>query len=162
MSDRLSARERRELAAGAVFFALFVALMALVGARQTISSREAGTYLLNARFNVVDGLSVGAPVRVAGIRVGSVISQRLDDSFGVVVTMSVSKNVRLPEDTGASIQSTSFIGAKYIELFPGGSDEYLENGGDISFTEDSINIVSMIDKVLSMAKSKKEKAQVTQ
>ena len=96
MSDRLSARERRELAAGAVFFALFVALMALVGARQTISSREAGTYLLNARFNVVDGLGVGAPVRVAGIRVGSVISQRLDVSFGVVVTMSVSKNVRLP------------------------------------------------------------------
>lgn len=162
MSEKLSAKERRELAAGAVFFALFVALMAFVGSRQTISSRAAGTYLLHARFNVADGLGVGAPVRVAGIRVGSVISQRLDDSFGVVVTMSVSKNVRLPEDTGASIQSTSFIGAKYIELSPGGSDEYLENGGDISFTEDSINIVSMIDKVLSMAKSKKEKAQVTQ
>lgn len=152
-------KEQSELTAGFIFFIAATVLIVFVGARQNISSRETGSYLVNARFNVTDGLGVGAPVRLAGIRIGRVVNQRLDSSYGVNVTLSISKNVRLPDDTGASIQSTSLIGAKYIELSPGGSEDYLENGGEIMFTEDSVNMVSLLDKVLSMARDKKKKTQ---
>ena len=124
-------KEQSELTAGFIFFIAATVLIVFVGARQNISSRETGSYLVNARFNVTDGLGVGAPVRLAGIRIGRVVNQRLDSSYGVNVTLSISKNVRLPDDTGASIQSTSLIGAKYIELSPGGGEDYLENGGDL-------------------------------
>lgn len=155
---RLS-KEQSELTAGFIFFIAATALIIFVGARQSISSRETGSYLINARFNVTDGLGIGAPVRLAGIRIGSVVNQRLDSSYGVNVTLSISKNVRLPDDTGASIQSTSLIGAKYIELSPGGGEDYLGNNGEIMFTEDSVNMVSLLDKVLSMARDKKKRKQ---
>ena len=159
MSERKISKDRKELFAGALFFVAAVVLIAFVGARQNISARETGTYLLRARFNVVDGVGIGAPVNVAGIRIGRVVGEKLDSSYGVIVTMSIVKNVRLPEDTGASVHSTSLVGTKYIELSPGGSDDYLEDGGEITFTEDSINMIALLDKVLAMAKDKKAKTQ---
>lgn len=115
------------------------------------------TYTLSARFNQTEGLIAGSDVRLAGIKVGRVVSQKLDDYYGVVVTFSLPKDIQLPEDSGAAVQSSGLIGTKYIELQPGGAEDMLPAGGFIEFTQDSPNLQSLLDKVISMARADRQK-----
>ena len=148
--------DRTELIAGAVAFLAAVFVFYLVGA-SSFFHRKADTYTLSARFNQTEGLTVGNEVRLAGIKVGHVISQRLDDYYGVVVTFSLPNDIRLPEDSGAAVQSTGLIGSKYIELQPGGDEEFLQPGGMIEFTQDSPDLMKLLDKVISMAKADRKR-----
>lgn len=158
MSERkMSLTEKKELIAGALAFLFALFLLGAVGARKSVGTQQTGTYLLSARFNTVDGLSLGADVRIAGINVGKVVSLKLDEHFGVIVSMGIGKKILLPDDSSASIQSHSLVGTKYIEIIPGGSEDILEENDEISYTEDAINILDLADKALSMAKKKKKK-----
>lgn len=148
--------ERTELIAGAVSFFAAVLVFYLIGA-SSVFRQKSDTYTLSARFNQTDGLIVGNEVRLAGIKIGQVLSQRLDDYYGVIVTFSVPKNIRLSTDSGASVESTGLIGAKYIELQPGGDDEMLEPGDMLEFTQDSPDLIGLLDKVISMAKADRKK-----
>jgi phospholipid/cholesterol/gamma-HCH transport system substrate-binding protein len=42
----------------------------------------------------------------------------------------------------------SLIGDKFIKITPGGSDVYLQNGGEIIETEPSINLEELISKYI--------------
>lgn len=148
--------ERTELMAGAVSFLAAVFVFYLIGT-SSLFHRKSDTYTLSARFNQTDGLTVGNEVRLAGIRIGHVVSQRLDDYYGVVVTFSVPNHIRLPEDSTASVQSTGLIGGKYIELAPGGEEEFLVSGSTVEFTQDSPDLIGLLDKVISISKSNRKK-----
>lgn len=148
--------ERTELIAGAFSFLVALFVFYSIGA-SSFFHRKADTYTLSARFNQTDGLNTGNEVRLAGIKIGRVISQRLDDYYGVVVTFSVPNNIRLSVDTGASVQSSGLIGSKYIELQPGGDEEFLEPGDTLDFTQDSPNLMDLLDKVISLSKSNRKK-----
>ena len=149
--------ERTELIAGAVSFLAAVIVFCLIGT-SSLFHKKADTYTLSARFNQTDGLTVGNEVRLAGIKVGQVLSQRLDDYYGVVVTFSLPDHIRLPEDSGAAVQSGSLLGKKYIELLPGGDEETIPEGGMIEFTQDSPDLMALLDKVLSMARANRKNA----
>ena len=115
--------------------------------------------LVNAMYIATMSLTVGNDVRLAGIKVGQVVSEKLDDYYGVVVTFSLPDHIRLPEDSGAAVQSDGLIGKKYIELLPGGEDEQIPSGGMVEFTQDSPDLMGLLDKVVSMAKAdRKNKA----
>lgn len=106
-------------------------------------------YELEARFNRVDGLDIGADVRLSGIRVGSVISQTLDiESYDAVVKISVEPDVQLPTDTMAQITSEGLLGGSYLALVPGGMDEYLEPGDAIEFTQGSVDLFGLIGQAI--------------
>lgn len=149
--------EKKELWAGVAAFLAAVFVFYLIGASTILRDHRTDTYYLKARFNQADGLIVGGQVRLAGIKIGEVISETLDDHYGVVVTFSLPERIQLPDDTGASVQSTSLIGSKYIELLPGGSEDMLEPGDSIQFTEDSPNLEKLLDKVIAMAKADRKK-----
>ena len=100
---------------------------------------------------------VGNDIRLAGIKVGQITSLQLDDYFGVIVRFNLPKSIVLPDDSGAAVQSSGLIGSKYIELQPGGSEEVLQEGDFIEFTQDSPNLQNLLDKVISMAKANKQK-----
>ncbi len=148
--------ETKELVAGALAFFAAVVVFYLIGATSAVHG-VSDTYTLRARFNQTEGLIVGSDIRLAGIPVGRVISQELDNYYGVVVTFSLPKNILIPEDSGAAVQSSGLIGTKYIELQPGGSEEMLPDGGFIEFTQDSPNLQNLLDKVISMAKANRQK-----
>lgn len=148
--------DKKELIAGAVAFlaaAVVFCAVAAVG-----KGRSSGTYTLSARFNQTEGLIAGNDVRLAGIKVGRVESLRLDDYYGVIATLSLPESIRLPDDSGAAVQSSGLIGAKYVELTPGGSEDMLENGGFIEFTQDSPDLMGLLDKVIDMAKADRKTA----
>ena len=65
-----------EILAGGVVLAIALGFMVYAVAH---SGRSTGTgYTLQARFDHIDGLSVGGDVRIAGVKVGTVTDERID------------------------------------------------------------------------------------
>ncbi|MCC7427100.1 MAG: outer membrane lipid asymmetry maintenance protein MlaD [Alphaproteobacteria bacterium] len=108
-----------------------------------------GGYTLTAKFDRIDGLPQGADVRVAGVKVGSVLSQRIDpQTYLAVVTLSVDPAVRLPVDSSAEITSEGLLGGKYIALVPGGSDRMLRAGQEIENTQASVSLEQLLGRFI--------------
>jgi phospholipid/cholesterol/gamma-HCH transport system substrate-binding protein len=108
------------------------------------------TYKVTARFTNSGGLKVKSPVSVAGVRIGRVSAISFDkETFESVVEMSIeSRYDTIPEDTSATIYTAGLLGEQYINLQPGGSDERLENGGQIEITQSAIVLEEVIGKYL--------------
>jgi len=107
-------------------------------------------YTLSARFDRIDGLGVGSDVRVAGIKVGTIIENTLDTvTYQAIVKFSVASHVRLPNDTAAAISSESLLGGSYLTLLPGGAEEMLSDGDLIEETQDAIDLLGIIGKFTS-------------
>jgi phospholipid/cholesterol/gamma-HCH transport system substrate-binding protein len=106
-------------------------------------------YKLKAQFDAIDGLNVGADVRIAGVKVGSVTDERLDTTtFLALVGFSVRDGVDLPKDTSATITSESLLGGKYLALAPGGDEALLKPGDTITITQGSISIEQLVGKYI--------------
>src|SRR5262245_94729 len=105
-----------------------------------------GGLVLHATFDQIGGLKARAPVSVAGVTVGQVREIGLDESLRARVTIEVEKNLSLPIDTSAAIQTAGLLGDQYIALEPGGEDDVLKNGDEIEFTESALSVERLIGK----------------
>ena len=116
------------------------------------SSTQVGTvagYEIVAKFDRVDGLGVGSDVRVGGIKVGTVLEQFIEpETFLAVVRMSVDPALHMPTDSSAAIVSNGLLGDKYLALTPGAEEEVLGGGGEIRYTQSSVNIESLISQLV--------------
>lgn len=115
----------------------------------TSSITSDGGFRLIAKFNRVDGLTLGSDVRVSGIKVGTVIDQRLDpNTYQAVIELDIHQGVQLPDDSSAKITSEGLLGATYLSLEAGGSEDYLQSGDEIRFTQGSIDLMSLIGQAI--------------
>lgn len=107
------------------------------------------TYSVEARFDSISGLKVGAAVEISGVHVGKVASIRLDqEDYRAVIEMEIEKGVTLQEDCIASVRTSGIIGDKFIKISPGGMDELIEDGGEIEETESSISLEELVSKYI--------------
>lgn len=128
---------------------LVIAGWFLVFAYERTDGAVAGGYTLTARFERIDGLGVGADVRLSGIKVGAIVGSELDpQTYQAIVRFSVAENVKLPMDTAAAITSEGLLGGTYLSLRPGGSLENLEPGDEIQETQDAIDLLGLIGKFM--------------
>ncbi|NOS36021.1 MAG: outer membrane lipid asymmetry maintenance protein MlaD [Deltaproteobacteria bacterium] len=104
-------------------------------------------YSATAVFDSITGLREGATVEIAGVQVGKVTGIGLEDDMALV-EMDILRKVKLSDDSIASIRTKGVIGEKFIKLSPGGSDEYIEDGGDIVDTESAISLEELISKYI--------------
>jgi phospholipid/cholesterol/gamma-HCH transport system substrate-binding protein len=100
-------------------------------------------YLLKARFASVGDLKQGAPVRLAGVRVGQVTDVRLKD-YLAEAELAIGRSLVLPKDTVASIRSEGLLGDTYVSLSPGGSLENLRDGSLVTQTEPAIDLSDLL------------------
>jgi phospholipid/cholesterol/gamma-HCH transport system substrate-binding protein len=123
------------------------------------SGRSANSgYELHARFDHIDGLVNGADVRIAGVKVGSVVDLTIDPkNFLADVTIAVRDDIHLPKDTSAEIVSESLLGGKYLNLSPGGDGAVLGAGGMITVTQSSISLEQLLGKFIFSAASLTDK-----
>jgi phospholipid/cholesterol/gamma-HCH transport system substrate-binding protein len=106
-------------------------------------------YPLTAQFDHIDGLSVGADVRLAGVRVGRVTATKIDpQNFLAVVTLTVQDGLNLPKDSSAEIDSDSLLGGKYVSLSPGGDTATLKPGQTITITQSSVSLEQLLGKFI--------------
>ena len=107
-------------------------------------------YEVQARFQNVGSLKRRAPVSMAGVTIGRVTGVEFDgESLEAVVTFVIDKQYdKIPDDSDASVLTSGLLGSQYIGLQPGGSDLYLEDGGEILFTQSAVVLENLIGKFL--------------
>jgi len=128
---------------------LVVAAFFLVFSYTTAQVGNVRGYEVLAKFDQAGGLSAGGDVRISGIKVGSIVGLRLDpETYQAVVRMSIDNNVQLPADTIAKISSESLLGGKFLALDPGGDDRMIEAGGEVRYTQSSLNLEDMIGQLI--------------
>ena len=112
-------------------------------------------YSLVARFEQADGISVGTPVRIGGVKVGVIISENLDPkNYNAIVTFSMDKKIQIPTDSTAKISSEGLIGGKYLSIVPGADDQMLANNEELKYTQSSINLETLIGKMVFSKENK--------
>lgn len=121
------------------------------------SQADLGTvkgYQVQAAFTSVGGLANGADVRINGIKVGTVLDQKIDSaSFNAVVSMSITPDIHLPVDTVAAVDSEGLLGGKFLKLIPGRSPQTIAAGGTIENTKTYQSLEEMVGKVIFLATS---------
>ena len=128
---------------------LIVAAMFVMFAYSSTNVRAVKGYEVTAKFHTVSGLGSGSDVKIAGIKVGTVIEQRLDpNTFEAVLTLSLDSSVKLPRDTVARVSSEGLLGSNFIALDPGGDDKNIAPGGQITETQSPVDIVQLLGKVI--------------
>lgn len=102
-------------------------------------------YEVVAIFSTVSGLRDQAQITMAGVNIGEVQRIQLKDGRAEVI-MGIDKDVKIEEDSIASIKTMGIIGEKYVAIAPGASDEYIKPGGSIRETQAPLDIESLISK----------------
>lgn len=126
--------------------------------KEKVEHSDNGTYYpLLARFGRTDGLMLGGKVRLAGIDVGRVVNAQLDDNFNALLTLDIKEGYRIPADSSAAIVSSSVMGSKYIEIEPGGDEEYLQPNDEFSYTQDAMVVEELVDRIISIGKANRSK-----
>jgi phospholipid/cholesterol/gamma-HCH transport system substrate-binding protein len=105
-----------------------------------------GGLRLYAVFDEIGGLKPRAPVAIAGVTVGQVVSIDLDPSLRARVTLDVDPSLALPSDTSAGIRTSGLLGDQYIALEPGAEDALLATDEEISITESALSIERLIGR----------------
>ena len=137
-----------EILAGVAVIVAAVGFLAYAVTNSGRATTSGGT-TLTARFDRIDGLAPGADVRIAGVRVGGVVGQRIDPAtFLAVLTLRVDGALRLPEDTSAEITSEGLLGGKYVALVPGGAERLLRDGGEIRITQSAVSLESLLGRFI--------------
>jgi len=119
---------------------------------------EEDSYTITARFENSGGLKIKSPVSAAGVKIGKVSAINFDSkTYESVVQMSIYSNYNtLPDDTTASIFTSGLLGEQYVNLEPGGSDEFLQNGGKIDITQSAIILEKAIGQFLFKSAEEKK------
>jgi phospholipid/cholesterol/gamma-HCH transport system substrate-binding protein len=139
----LTQNTKTEVAVGAFMMMGIAALGYLsisVGGLQLVAPDR---YVLKARFASVGDLKQGAPIRLAGVKVGQVTDVRLNN-YLAEADLAIARTVALPRDTVASIRSEGLLGDTYISLSPGGSLENLRDGALVTRTEPAIDLSDLL------------------
>ena len=106
----------------------------------------AKSYTLNAEFNNISGVKLGADIQISGVTVGKVRQLHLNEDNLAVVTMQGDKGVKVPVDAIASVKSQGIIGDKFIQITLGGDETAYQPGETIVDTESAVDLESLISK----------------
>ncbi len=123
---------------------------------QFSSSSRMETIRVFAKFDRVDGVSIGNDVRMGGVTIGHIGHITIDKkSFKAILAIDIDASLKIPKDSSAEISSESLMGGKYVNLSPGGDDEILKGGDTISLTQSSVSLEGLLSKYIFSQNDKK-------
>ena len=116
-------RSKLELKVGIFIFiglAIMVTFVLLISDIKTMTSG----YTIKFRFNFVNGVKMGAPVRFAGVDVGEVkdiniIFNPKEQKSDIEISGLVRQGIKIPVDSVVWVNTLGLLGEKYIEIMPG-------------------------------------------
>ena len=94
---------------------------------------KANAYNVYIHFQDITGLEPGDKISFSGLQIGRVKHFGLQ-GLNVIVTAELNPDFKLPRDSRAYIKSLGMVGEKFIDIIPGNSTEYLQNGDRIEGT----------------------------
>ena len=107
-------------------------------------------YEVTAHFDNIGGLTMKAPVTLAGVTIGRVASIGIDaDDYSARITLQIDQaHDNLPTDTSAAILTSGLLGAQYVGLDPGAEETYLKDGDRIEITQSAVVLEHLIGQIL--------------
>jgi phospholipid/cholesterol/gamma-HCH transport system substrate-binding protein len=127
---------------------LFMGFVLSVGRRSALFEER---YTLWASFASSEGLAVGAPVRVAGVTVGTVsrIAFAQDKAVGnIVLTLSLERRVQeqIRQDSVASIGTQGLLGDKVLDVTVGSQNLPVLNPGERLNSQEPVDYGQLLKK----------------
>lgn len=106
---------------------------------KNLFEREKDIY---AVFTKVDGLSTSDAIRINGFQVGKIagIQETDPEMSGVIVSMQITKNVRIPKDSYATI-NVNPLGSTVVNIVKGSSTEFITEGDTLK----TVNAAGLLD-----------------
>lgn len=106
---------------------LFIAGILFVGRVDIFGKSQIS---ITGEFIQVNGLKSGNPVRFSGVDIGNVSDIEITPR-GVIVKMKIDEKTPVPIDSSFTLSSDGFLGEKFIQISPGQSNIYLQDGDSI-------------------------------
>ena len=112
---------------------------AVVGFQRGGWGTSSESYVLNASFRSIEGVTVG---KVSDISLNPA-------SFSADVEISLDLGIELPDDTAILISSEGLLGGNFVELQPGGSPFNYSASETIMDTQGSVSLLNLLMKFAS-------------
>ena len=120
----------------------------------TDKGTASGGYRVVAEFDNIGAINVGTDVRMAGIKIGSVVAQELNpETYQARVTLLIDPKLKLADDTSAKVSSEGLLGSPFIALDPGGSETFIEDGGEIQITQGAVDFWKLVSESMFSSQS---------
>ena len=144
---------KTEVTIGALVLAVAVGFVFYVG-KTTGISESTGGYQISAAFRSAEGISAGTDVRLAGVKIGTVTDMALNpETYRAQVTFAIQEGINIPEDSTFAIESEGLLGGQFVEVFPGGSFDYLVEGDETLDTQGAVSLTSLLMKFVTSGSS---------
>ena len=99
------------------------------------------SFHINSNFFDIGNMNIGNDVKINGVKVGEVSNIELDiENYMAVVTSSIKKSIKIPNDSVFKISNNGFIGSSYIEIQLGNSENTIKNN---DYSVNNIDAVSL-------------------
>lgn len=114
------------------------------------NTSDVNGYTVTAAFNDIGGLKVGAPVDLAGVRIGRVTAIKLNQTtFQADASIRINEKYKIPRDSDASILTSGLLGDQYVGIGPGGSLKNMQDGDKFVITQSAIVLENLIGQFMT-------------
>ena len=124
------------------YFVIGIFVLVMIGAFFVlmffVTGRTGPADNYTVKYSNVSGLKFGKGVLYEGYRVGQIESIEpapTDTGMQYVLTLSIARNWKIPDDSVARVMSSGLISAVQIEIAEGSSDKSIAPGGEIQGQE---------------------------
>ena len=136
-----------EIFLGLIVVLVSIGFVALLYIKVDFFSLKDERFSLTAKFDNINGILAGSSVKMAGVDIGNVRKIDIDlTTFEAVITMEFKNEYNFPDDSEASIQTDGLLGGSYVSIIPGGSDVFLSDKQEITFTQGSTSLINLMLK----------------
>ncbi len=148
-----------ETVLGAIVAVVAIGFFAFAAAQAGQGSGGGGGYELSARFQRVDGIDVGADVRVSGVKVGVVRSVTLDpQTYMARLTFAINRGVEVLDESTARVSNDGLLGGAYVAIEPAGASP-LPAGGEILYTQSSVDLLTLFASFAQQQPAQEQQAE---
>ena len=107
------------------------------------------SFQINSSFFEIGNTSIGNDVKINGVKVGEVSNIKLDqENYMAVITSSIEKSIKIPDDSVFKISNNGFIGSSYVEIQLGNSKELLNNNDYSINNIDAVSLEEIINNFI--------------
>jgi phospholipid/cholesterol/gamma-HCH transport system substrate-binding protein len=151
MKTRQAEERKHEIKVGLTILA---ALIVLIFAIMSVSQQHGlfqDKYQLRVLLARVNGLQTGAPVQLAGLKVGSIVKIHFSDDIEeqkIEVVMEIDKQAqnRIRQDSEAHIGTLGLLGDKFVGISLGSVDQPILKHGDFINGADPVDLDRLLDE----------------